>query len=407
MEQKIDLLIIGGGIWGCAIAYYYSTANPGQNVLVLEQNELNNGATSRAAALLTKVRSNQALIPLAKETARIIPVLETALDDSLDIKKVGLAQVATDAASLNALESMYKIADRFDEPYQKWTSDQLLEKTPWLKLDAALEIGYFPEEAYCDPYRLGSFFARTARKNGVAFRQSTRVTELVVKNGRVTAVLTGDDRIRAEQVVLAAGVWSNQLLEQFGAAIPYAPVRSQFWITEPVRGLQQDAPIVLIPSANAYLRPEGNCLLFGIREQQSIAVAPGKLPMQMNDFLYSADKGFSELADVIHLLEPFYPEIYNVGIKSYMAGFSGYSPDACITAGACSGLDNLFVAGGDCGAGIALSGGLGQLMTALLSGSVAGEEIAVFRPDRFGSLDAGAESWLQQCAAARSKKKSG
>ncbi|WP_290789980.1 NAD(P)/FAD-dependent oxidoreductase [Flavihumibacter sp. UBA7668] len=407
MQNKVDLLIIGGGIWGSAIAYYYSSAFPKSNVLVVEQQELNNGATSRAAALLTKVRSNRSLIPLAKETARIIPELELRLDDSLDVKRVGLAQVATDEASVGGLNQLYSIAAEIGEPFMQWETETLHRMAPWLKLDAAVDIGYFPGEAYCDPYRLGSFFARAARLNGVEFNQYCRVNELILERNKIVGILTDQGEIKAKKIVVAAGVWSNVLLEKIGASIPYSPVRSQFWITEPIPDLREDAPIILLPAANAYLRPEGNCLLFGIREQESLAITPESLPVQMNDFVYSADKGFSELAEVIHMLEPFFPGIYDVGIKSYMAGFSGYSPDSMISVGGCAGIENLFVAGGDCGAGIALSGGVGKLMTSLLAGEDPGVDTAAFDPNRFGRFNPGSNSWLEQCAAARSRKKSG
>jgi 4-methylaminobutanoate oxidase (formaldehyde-forming) len=407
MQNKVDLLIIGGGIWGSAIAYYYSKAFPGEKLLVLDQQELNNGATSRAAALLTKVRSNRSLIPLAKETAQIIPELESRLDDSLDVKQVGLAHVATDEASVEGVNLMCGIAAETGEPFKKWETEDLHTMAPWLKLDAAIDIGYFPDESYCDPYRLGSFFARAARLNGVEFNQYCRVNELILERNKIVGVLTDQGEIKAKKIVVAAGVWSNVLLGKIGGAIPYSPVRSQFWITEPIPDLREDAPIILLPAANAYLRPEGNCLLFGIREQESLAITPESLPLQMNDFVYSADKGFSELAEVIHMLEPFFPGIYDVGIKSYMAGFSGYSPDSMISVGGCSGIENLFVAGGDCGAGIALSGGVGKLMTSLLAGEDPGFDTTVFDPNRFGHFDPESSNWLQQCAAARSRKKSG
>ncbi len=57
--EMADLIVIGGGIFGCAIAYYYSRNNPSKKIILLERNELCNAATSRAAALMTRVRSKK------------------------------------------------------------------------------------------------------------------------------------------------------------------------------------------------------------------------------------------------------------------------------------------------------------------------------------------------------------
>ncbi|MES1226996.1 MAG: FAD-dependent oxidoreductase, partial [Bacteroidota bacterium] len=66
--EKADVVIIGGGLFGCAIAYYYTKHNPGKKIVILERNEICNSATSRAAALVTRIRSKKHFIPLSLET---------------------------------------------------------------------------------------------------------------------------------------------------------------------------------------------------------------------------------------------------------------------------------------------------------------------------------------------------
>ncbi len=79
-SETTDVVVIGGGIFGCAIAYYYTKNNPGKKIIVLERNELCNSATSRAAALMTIVRSKKSYIPLSLETYKAVAEMEKQLD---------------------------------------------------------------------------------------------------------------------------------------------------------------------------------------------------------------------------------------------------------------------------------------------------------------------------------------
>ena len=78
--EKADAVIIGAGVFGCAIAYYYTKNNPGKKVIVLERNEICNAATSRAAALVTRIRTKKHFIPLSLETYRAVAQMEKQLN---------------------------------------------------------------------------------------------------------------------------------------------------------------------------------------------------------------------------------------------------------------------------------------------------------------------------------------
>ncbi|MDX1365772.1 MAG: FAD-dependent oxidoreductase, partial [Arenibacter latericius] len=264
---KTDLLIIGGGIFGCAIAYYYSKINPNKKVVLLERNELNNSATSRAAALMTIVRSKRSYIPLTMETFKAAREMEKDLGESLDFKVVGMMHVAASEEKVKALEGLMSIAREFDQEAYYITKDEAKKRAPWLKVDEALKIGFVPDEAYCDPYMLGTFFARCAKNKGAKIRQGVEVIGLIHENGTVKGVKTSHGEIIAETVVDAAGVWAPILAMEMGAGLPMAPVRSQYWITERAEIFPSDSPMVLLPDAQAYARPEGGSLLFGIREK--------------------------------------------------------------------------------------------------------------------------------------------
>ncbi|RAJ11399.1 NAD(P)/FAD-dependent oxidoreductase [Arenibacter echinorum] len=405
--KKTDLVIIGGGVFGCAIAYYYSKNNPGKQVILVERNELNNAATSRAAALMTMVRSKRSYIPLTIETFRVAKEMEEELGESLDFKVVGMMHVAATDAKVKDLEELMGIAKEYAQEAYYISKEEAKKKAPWLKLDEALKIGFVPNEAYCDPYMLGTFFARCARKHGAKIRQGVEVLGLIHEGKNVKGIRTTEGEIYAQTVVDAAGVWAPILAKEMGVGLPMAPVRSQYWITERADIFPTNSPMVLLPDAQAYARPEGGSLLFGIREKKSLVASPQDVPKDIADFVFSADEGMDDLFENGERLARFFPAFYDMGIKYYVAGFSGYTPDSQLVLGGVPGTEGFLVASGCCGAGISVAGGVGLGIAEMASGRSNPMDFSEFEISRFGNINPFSEEWLNKCASARSNKVSG
>jgi len=374
---------------------------------LLERNEICNSATSRAAALVTRIRSKKHFIPLSLETYRAVAEMEKQLGESLDMKEVGVLHVAAGESSVAALDDMMKIANEFDEPATYLSHNDVQKKLPWLKTDEVLQFGFMPREAYCDPYLLGTFFARCAKTQGADIRQGIEVNELLTDGDTAIGVSTDAGKIFAKKIVIAAGAWSPIFAIQAGVGLPMAPVRSQYWITERNDLFPLHSPIVILPDAQAYARPEGGALLFGIREKKSLSVSPKDIPSDISHFTFSEDRGMSDLMEVIDSLARFFPKIYNVGLKFYIAGFSGYTPDNNLSMGAVPNVRHLYSASGCAGAGISVAGGVGLAFAEMMAGKPNPYDFAPFNIERFGKIDPFSKEWLDRCALARSQKRSG
>ena len=406
-SEKTNVVVVGGGIFGCAIAYYYTKNNPGKKIIVLERNELCNSATSRAAALMTIVRAKRSYIPLSLETYRVIGDMEKQLDESLDMKTAGMMHVAASDAKVKDLEALMSIAEEFKQPAYYISNEEAHKKSPWLKTDEAIKIGFVPGEAYCDPYLLGTFFARCAKQQGADVRQGMAVKELIMDGNTAVGVITAHGNIYADKVIIAAGAWAPIFAAQAGIGLPMAPVRSQYWITEKATIFPVNSPMVLLPDAQAYARPEGGNLLFGLRESHSFSVSPKEIPNDISQFKFSDDKGIGDLMEVGDRLARFFPAFYDIGISYYVAGFSGYTPDSNLSMGVAPGVNNLLLATGCVGAGIAVAGGVGHAFAEMAVDKPNPYDFSEFDIQRFGKIDAFSNEWLTRCAEARSKKVSG
>lgn len=405
--QKADVVVIGGGIFGCAIAYYYTRNHPGKKIVVLERNELCNSATSRAAALMTIVRSKRSYIPLTLETYRVVAAMEKQLGESLDMKTVGMMHVAASDPSVKDLQALMHIAEEFKLQAHYISKEEAQQLSPWLKTDEVARIGFIPGEAYCDPYLLGTFFSRCAKMQGADIRQGIEVKQLIMEGTTAAGVTTTNGNIYADKVIVAAGAWAPIFAAQAGIGLPMAPVRSQYWITEKASIFPANSPMVLLPDAQAYARPEGGNLLFGIRETNSFSVSPKDIPSDISHFAFSPDRGMTDLSEVIDKLGRFFPGIYDIGLKYYVAGFSGYTPDGNLSMGKVCGVNSLLFATGCVGAGIAIAGGVGHAFAEMAADKPNPYDFSEFDIQRFGKIDPFSNEWLMKCAAARSKKVSG
>ncbi len=405
--EQANVVIIGGGIFGCAIAYYYTRNNPGKKIIVLERNELCNAATSRAAALVTRIRSKKHFVPLSLETYRAILEMEKQLGESLGMKYVGVMHVAASRERVDDLEQLMNVSAEFKQPAHYLSSWEAHRSAPWLNLDEAIKIGFMPGEGYCDPYLLGTFYARCAAKQGADIRPGVEVKNLLMEGSTAVGVETVVGKIWADKVIVASGAWAPVLAQQASISLPMAPVRSQYWITERNEIFPEGSPIVLLPDAQAYARPEGGSLLFGIRETKSFTISPSNIPSDINNFSFSPDRGMNDLSEVIHKLARFFPAVQDIGLKHYMAGFSGYTPDNNLSMGVPDGIQNLLLATGCVGAGISVSGGVGLAFAELAADKPNPFDFSAFDLNRFGKIDPFSKGWLERCAMARSQKVSG
>ena len=114
--------------------------------------------------------------------------------------------------------------------------------------------------------------------------------------------------------------------------------------------------------------------------------------------------GWDTLAECGEALTRFLPLLESIELKHYVSGPSTYTPDGHFVLGALPGVEGFLVASGCCGLGVAASGGFGRAIAELVLGAEGGLDLAPFRPDRFGRVDAFDASWLERCSKARRSK---
>ncbi len=401
--------VIGAGTLGAACAYYLSKQE-NTKVILIDRGSVGSGATSWAASLLTTVRSKTNVVPLVQETYRSFLSLEKELGISLGARQVGSLQIVASEKSQASINRLDEIADDHGLPRQWLTPAQIKNKLPWMNTSSVDSGLYFPNDVFLDAHVLANAFANAARKNGATIRQFTDVEKVFTRSGRVIGLkLWKKERLKVNTVIDAAGAWSNLLSVPLNLPLPYAPVRSIYWITSvDEKRFPSTQPMTVIPDAQAYTRPETGALLFGIRDKESAAFNPKELPRVLDGFKFiEEERQWDILWNEGRNFLKFFPGLEEVEIAHTITGFSTYTSDSNFILGPVKELEGFYVATGCVGAGVAMSGGFGRAMAEYISGAEPFTNVEAHRPDRMGEFDAYSDEFLAQCSASRSNKRDG
>ncbi|MDE0891763.1 MAG: FAD-binding oxidoreductase [Planctomycetota bacterium] len=402
--QSAEVVVIGGGIFGCAVAWELARQGM-RDVVVLERENLGTQTTSRAASVLTTVTSQPAKSALFQETWSAMSALEEELDDSLNIHEVGTLHIGASKATAKSLDEHLSFAASIGEVAEELSAEEARARVKWLGIEDSARCVFLPRAGYVDSYRLATAYGAAAKARGVDFRVGVEVLGVSTRSGSVSGVETSDGFIESPWVVNCAGPWAGILSAELGWHLPMAPVRSQYWITETRAEFDAQQPMVFLPDVPAYARGEVGGLLFGLRGGPSPARDPRALPRDLSELQFEEDpSGWETLAVAGESFARFCPLMESVGVSHYVSGPSSYTPDGNFILGACPGVDGYLVASGCCGSGIAASGGVGRALAELITKGESSFDLEIFRPDRFGQIDAFDEAWLERCSATRSTK---
>ncbi|HEY2595539.1 MAG TPA: glycine oxidase ThiO [Chloroflexota bacterium] len=329
-----DVVIVGGGVIGCCIAYYLTLG--GARVTLVERGHMASGASGVAAGMLAP----QVEAPFADPFFELCvlgraehpPLASALLDDvglDVEFRQTGILRVARTEAERVDLQRMLRWQAARGLAAEWIESDALGSCEPLLKGVAGRLLAgglWLPDEGQVRGPRLVQALALAAAKRGARFVEGTWVTGLETSGDRVTGVRTPTGVLTADSVVLAAGVWSPEVSRGAGLDLPVVPVKGQI---VSLRSLGK-APRQVIWSGDCYLvpRPDGEIVLGATEEEGNYDVRP-------------------TLAGLNRLTEAALEVVPGVGsftVDGFWAGLRPAAPDRFPIVGWAPGLEGLFLA---------------------------------------------------------------
>ena len=403
--DEVEVAIVGGGMLGASIAWHLARAGH-RDVAVFERNALATGATARSAGLVIRGHADETMLRLVQRTFDAIAELETELGETAGFHRVGSIRTAEAPEHLAALEILTNLVSDHGGTVEDIDSVEARRRAPWLDARSARRIVLLPDDGFVDAPTLATAYARAASARGASIRTNCGVESLVIRGGVVRGVVT-------TQALSRAGTWCSQpehgrrcSRRKPASVSPPHPVRSHYWFTASDDRFPREHPVVVIPDARAYTRPELGAMLVAVREWQSRGYDARLLPPDIEGFALTDEEDWDHLLAQADSLRRYYPALDEVPLVRHIAGLSTYTPDGKFLLGPAPGIEGLTVASGCCGSGVTASGGIGEAVANSILGREPAIDLKPFRVDRFGAFDPYEPGFLERCTAARSTKMS-
>ncbi len=364
-----DVVIVGGGIIGCASAYYLSKA--GASVTLLERDEVAGAASGAAAGILVtppEALPSATFGDLCRAGVDAYPSLVEALRDEagIDVQYLdsGILLPAWSEQWAQALRVLAGWHDGLGLNLE-WVEGSPLRVLEPSLAASVLGAAYSPEGHHVNPGLLTQALARAAANAGAVVKQGTAVVGFLGQGSRVAAVRTSDgDAIAADRVVLAAGPWTQRLARRLGVDVPTRPMRGQ------MLAYRSSAVRHIVWGEDGYLVPKAGGFLFAGATVEDVGFRP-----------VTTRRGLSQVRRMALAIAPAlrYPEI-----ASDWAGLRPGSPDDRPIIGRLPGQDNVLVATGHFRNGILLGPITGRLIAELMADGKTEMPLEPFSPSRFG-----------------------
>ncbi len=358
LPDRARIVIIGGGVGGCSIAYHLAERGA-RDVLLLERAELTSGSTFHSAGLVGQLRSNLPLTRMMMLSVDLYRRLGTETGVGPGWREVGSLRLASSGPRLEELERQAGWGKSFGLPIEIIGPDEAGRRFPLMTSSGVLGAAFIPTDGYLDPSGLALALAEGARRRGVSVQTGTRVTGIRVERGAVRGVQTPEGFVEAAVVVNAGGMYAAEIGQMAGVTVPLVPMAHQYLITRVSEPVPDDLPTMRDPDLLVYFRRDAGGLLMGGYERHPAPWGLQGIPSDFNNRLLAADwDRFAELSEnAIRRV----PALEAADIVKLINGPEAFTPDNEFILGE-SPVHGFFVAAGFCAHGIAGAGGMGRMM---------------------------------------------
>ena len=347
------MVVIGGGITGCSVAYHLAKAG-WRDVLLVEKGQLTSGSTCHAAGLVTQFNPSPTMMRFRRysvELYRELGVFDT----------FGSLRIASSEESLAELRRGASRARGIGLDVEVLGPEQALEVLPAASAESLYGGVWIAEDGCVDPHTATHTLADAARSLGATIATSTLVTGIELDDrGAVAAVLTDRGRIETEHVVNACGIWAPQVSAMVGAFTPSVPVDHQHIALMAVPGheLPRDMPCFRDTDNLVYGRSEAGGVLFGGYEPDPVARWVDGVPWSHSSANLPADE--QRFARLWAGAARRFPFLEDAGMVTLECHPDAMTPDGNPLLGPMPGVPGFWLAAGLSLNGFGGAGGIGK-----------------------------------------------
>ena len=368
IPSQAQIVIIGGGIIGCSVAYHLAKEGA-KDVLLLERGKLTCGSTFHAAGLVGQLRSSSNITRVLKNSVDLYQSIEKETGQATGWKMNGGLRLACSNERWTEIMRQATTARSFGLEMELLSPKEAKKLWPLMEIDDLVGAAFLPTDGQANPSDITQALAKGARNRGVNIIEETPVTGIRIDNNRVAAVQVFGQEILCETVVNCAGQWANEIGKMVGVTVPLISIQHQYLVTEPIDGVTSELPTLRDPDKLTYWKEDTGGLVMGGYEPNPIPWAIKGIPENFT---------FQLLPDNLEHFEQIMspalervPALEKVGIRQFINGPESFTPDGNFILGEATEVKNFFIGAGFNAFGIASAGGAGK---ALAEWILAGEQ---------------------------------
>jgi len=382
VEDRYQVVVIGGGIVGCSVAYHLALRGM-TDIAVIEREELTAGSTWHAAGGFHAINADTTIAALQKYTIGMYAQVEHESGRSAGLHMSGGLELAGTPERWRLLQQELAWHRMMGTDASLLTPDEAAEMVPIID-PTGLEGALFdPFEGTLDPNGATWAYAEAARRRGADIIQHNRVSSLTRLAGE-WRVETEQGPITAEHVVNAGGLWARRVGLMVGVDHPLTPMLHHYLVTDDVpevAAIEGEMAAVTDLEGFTYLQREGNGVLLGVYERN-----PRHWKVEGADWDFGRELFPEEIDRIMPELSigfARFPVLHDIGIKRWVNGAFTFTPDGNPLVGPVAGLPGYWAACG-CMAGFSQCAAIGLAVANWIVDGDPGDDVFGMDVARFG-----------------------
>jgi sarcosine oxidase subunit beta len=314
MKSKADVVIVGGGINGCGLAYNLAKRN--MDVVVFERDYLTSGATGACGAGIRQQWSTKENTSLAIDSVKIFEKLSKELGEDIDLRQGGYLIAIHDNKEMDQAEKNVEMQRSLGLKVDILSPKEINDVVPILDVRGMNAIGatFCPTDGHANPFKTTFAYANAAKRYGATIYTHTEVIGIKTQNKQISEVITEKGTVKTNIVVNAAGVWSKDIAEMVGIKVPNVPIRKEIMVTERLE-----------PMFEAMVISFKDGIYFSQQKEGQII---GGIPIPEQKAGYKTMPTVSFMQHMASVLTRYAPVLKHINMLRHWTGFYDVTPDA-------------------------------------------------------------------------------
>jgi len=364
-----DVIVVGGGVMGCALAY--QLAHRGASVTLYERGQLGGESTAKCAGGVRQQFSTEVNVHIQRLAVSLLKEFDEEIGTPAGFRQIGYLFTFADPLSVAAFRDLLPMWHRAGLAEARWVDvDEIKELVPVLRTDDLLGGTFCPTDGLASPADVTSGYAAAARRAGAVLNEGVDVSSLALAGDRVVGVDTAGGRKEADLVVLCCGAWTPQIAATVGVEVPIEPLRRHVFVTGEFPQIPHTNPMTVDFTTSLYFHPEGEGVLVGMSDRDEPPT-------------YSQDVNWDFVDRMVTTVAHRVPPLEAAGFKTVWAGLYESTPDHQAIMGPVAARPGLWIAAGFSGHGFMQAPAAGMLLAQAMLEGRSDIDLSAFALERF------------------------